>query len=76
MTGAHVTQMVSALLLNGPEYLGEVLVELQEWMTEHKWSSLAEMRGNMGLGKVPNPELYVRANYMVMLQSWRRTARG
>ena len=76
MAGAHVTQMVSALLLNGPEYLGEVLVDLQEWMTEHKWNSLAEMRGNMGLGKVSNPELYVRANYMVMLQSWRRTARG
>jgi hypothetical protein len=30
----------------------------------------------MGLGKVSNPELYERANYMVMLQSWRRTARG
>jgi dihydroorotate dehydrogenase (fumarate) len=76
MAGAHVTQMVSALLLHGPEYLGEVLVELQEWMAEHKWNSLSEMRGNMGLGKVPNPELYERANYMVMLQSWRRTARG
>jgi dihydroorotate dehydrogenase (fumarate) len=76
MAGAHVTQMVSALLLHGPEYLGEVLVDLQEWMTEHKWDSLSEMRGNMGLGKVSNPELYERANYMVMLQSWRRTARG
>ena len=76
MAGAHVTQLVSALLLHGPEYLGELLVDLQEWMAEHKWDSLSEMRGNMGLGKVANPELYERANYMTMLQSWRRTARG
>jgi dihydroorotate dehydrogenase (fumarate) len=76
MAGAHVTQLVSALLLHGPEYLGELLVDLQEWMAEHKWDSLSEMRGNMGLGKVSNPELYERANYMTMLQSWRRTARG
>jgi len=26
-------------------------------------------------GKVPNPELYERANYITLLQSWRRTAR-
>jgi hypothetical protein len=29
------------------------------------------MRGNMSLHKVPDPEAYERANYMLMLQSWR-----
>jgi dihydroorotate dehydrogenase (fumarate) len=70
MAGAHVTQMVSALLKHGPEYLRQVRKGLEEWMEENEWSSLREMRGNMGVDKVPNPKAYERANYMMMLQSW------
>jgi len=70
MAGAHVTQMVSALLKNGPEYLFKVRRDLEIWMEENEWSSLAEMRGNMGVDKAPNPQAYERANYMMMLQSW------
>jgi hypothetical protein len=29
------------------------------------------MRGNMSLFKVPDPDAYERANYMLMLQGWR-----
>jgi dihydroorotate dehydrogenase (fumarate) len=71
MAGAHVTQMVSALLIHGPVYLGTVLDDLSVWLQEHEWRSLAEMRGNMSLLKVPDPDAYERANYMLMLQSWR-----
>jgi dihydroorotate dehydrogenase (fumarate) len=70
MAGAHVTQMVSALLKNGPGHLRKVRRDLEEWMEENEWSSLREMRGNMGVDKAPNPEAYGRANYMMMLQSW------
>jgi dihydroorotate dehydrogenase (fumarate) len=70
MAGAHVTQMVSALLKNGPAYLSAVRKELEVWMEENEWLSLAEMRGNMSIDKVPNPQAYARANYMMMLQSW------
>jgi len=71
MAGAHVTQMVSALLMHGPEHLRTVLDDLAAWMQEHEWHSLAEMRGNMSLFKVPDPDAYERANYMLMLQGWR-----
>jgi dihydroorotate dehydrogenase (fumarate) len=71
MAGAHVTQMVSALLMHGPEHLRTVLNDLAAWLQEHEWSSLAEMRGNMSLFKVPDPDAYERANYMLMLQGWR-----
>jgi dihydroorotate dehydrogenase (fumarate) len=72
MAGAHVTQMVSALLKNGPGYLREVRRDLEEWMEENEWPSLTEMRGNMGVDKVPNPKAYERANYMMLLQSWEK----
>jgi dihydroorotate dehydrogenase (fumarate) len=71
MAGAHVTQMVSALLMHGPAHLRTVLNDLAVWMQEQEWHSLAEMRGNMSLSKVPDPDAYERANYMLMLQSWR-----
>jgi dihydroorotate dehydrogenase (fumarate) len=70
MAGAHATQMVSALLKNGPGYVRKVRQDLETWMEENEWSSLAEMRGNMGVDKAPNPQAYERANYMMMLQTW------
>jgi len=70
MAGAHATQMVSALLKNGPEYLFKVRRDLEVWMEENEWQSLSEMRGNMAMDKAPNPKAYERANYMMMLQSW------
>lgn len=71
MAGAHVTQLVSALLAHGPAYLKRVLADLRMWMDEHEWSSLTSMRGNMSLHKVPDAAAYERANYMLMLQSWK-----
>jgi dihydroorotate dehydrogenase (fumarate) len=70
MAGAQATQMVSALLQNGPSHLLQVLGELQAWMVENDWSSLQEMRGNMSVEHVPDPKIYARANCMMMLQSW------
>jgi dihydroorotate dehydrogenase (fumarate) len=71
MAGAHVTQMVSALLMHGPAHFQTVLGDLTAWMQEHEWDSLSRMRGNMNLSKVPDADAYERANYMLMLQSWR-----
>src|SRR6185295_1561563 len=56
IAGAHVTQMVSALLMHGPDHLRTVLNDLAAWMRKHEWHSLAEMRGNMNLSKVPDPD--------------------
>ena len=71
MAGAHVTQMVSALLRSGPAHLRTVLDGLTAWLQEHEWDSLAAMRGNMSLARVPDADAYERANYMLMLQGWR-----
>ena len=71
MAGAHVTQMVSALLRHGPGHLRTVLDDLAVWMADHEWESLGKMRGNMSFYKVPDPDAYERANYMLMLQGWK-----
>lgn len=71
MTGAHAVQMVSALLRGGPEYLKKVRQETAAWMQEHEYESLDQMRGSMNLLACPDPAVYERANYMLLLQSWR-----
>ena len=71
MAGAHAVQVVSALLRNGPEYLKVLRQGMEDWMREFEWESLEPMRGNMSLQRCPDPAAYERANYMMMLQSWR-----
>jgi dihydroorotate dehydrogenase (fumarate) len=68
MAGAHATQMVSALLRNGPNHVRRVRDEVEAWMVEHEWPSLGEMRGNMSLGKIPDPAAYERANFRMALR--------
>jgi dihydroorotate dehydrogenase (fumarate) len=70
MAGAHAVQLVSALLRRGPEHLRTVLQQMAEWMREHEYESLTQMRGSMSLEHCPDPRAYERANYVHVLQSW------
>ena len=68
MCGAHGVQMVSALLLNQPEYLTIVKNELSEWLESHEYESLGQMRGSMGKEHAPDRDLLERVNYIRVLQ--------
>lgn len=63
MAGADVTQLVSAILKNGPRYLGTLRNDVKAWMEANEWSSLDEMRGNMSFQRIPDPAAYERATY-------------
>jgi dihydroorotate dehydrogenase (fumarate) len=69
MVGAHVTQLVSALLRNGPRHLRVLRADLEAWMKENEWGSLDEMRGNMSFERIPDPAAYERENFRMMLQA-------
>jgi dihydroorotate dehydrogenase (fumarate) len=71
MAGAHAVQMVSALLHHGPQHLATLRRELSQWLEAHEYPSLAAMRGSMSMRSCPDPQAYERANYMLMLQSWK-----
>ncbi|TNF72478.1 MAG: dihydroorotate dehydrogenase-like protein [Acidobacteria bacterium] len=70
MTGAHAVQLVSALFRRGPEYLTGIRRRVEEWLVEHEYESLDQMRGSMNLARSPDPAAYERANYMHILQGW------
>lgn len=68
MAGAHVAQLVSVLLRNGPRYLRALGTEVEAWMLANEWESLEQMRGNMSFQRIPNPAVYERENFRRMFQ--------
>jgi dihydroorotate dehydrogenase (fumarate) len=72
MTGAHSVQMVSALLIHGPEHIQRTIEAIEFWLNEHDYESLKQMQGSMNMSKVPVPAKLTRANYMEMLDSWQQ----
>jgi len=69
MAGANVTMMTSTLLTNGIGRLMHILNDLQEWMEEHEYASIGQMRGSMSQQAVADPAAFERANYMRALSS-------
>lgn len=74
MCGADAVQLVSAIYRHGPQHLWRLRTELAQWLIEHEYESLEQMRGSMNLRRAPDPSAYLRANYMQVLQS--RGSRG
>lgn len=71
MAGADVTMMCSALLKHGPARIREVLAELNQWMQEHEYESVSQLKGSMSQKSVADPTAFERANYMKALNSYK-----
>jgi dihydroorotate dehydrogenase (fumarate) len=71
MAGATAIQAVSSLLLHGPKHLRVLRQGMIQWLEEHEYESLDQMRGSMSLLKCPNPQAFERANYMRVLAGWK-----
>lgn len=71
MCGAHAVQMVSALILNGPQHLTAVKQQVTDWLEVNEYESLAQMQGSMSLLKSPDPAAFERGNYMKILKGYR-----
>jgi dihydroorotate dehydrogenase (fumarate) len=71
MCGANAVQMVSALLQNGPQYIQTMIRKISSWLEEHDYDSLRQMQGSMSLQKCPDPQAFIRGNYMKLLQTWK-----
>ncbi|MBU3666251.1 MAG: dihydroorotate dehydrogenase-like protein [Chthoniobacterales bacterium] len=70
MAGATTVQLVSVLLRQGPGHFAEVLRFFANWLEEHEYASLSQLRGSMNLRTCPDPAAFERANYLKVLQSW------
>lgn len=73
MAGADVTMMCAALLKNGIRHISRVLSDMEQWMSEHEYVSVEQMKGSMSHKCCADPSAFERANYMKALQRFRST---
>lgn len=64
LAGATVTQIVSTLYRNSPNYIEVLVKELKEWMEKRGHQTIEEFRGKLGQGKIKRPILYERSQFM------------
>lgn len=64
LVGANVTMLASALLVHGVERLHTIETDLLDWLEEHEYESIAELRGSMSQRCVPDPGAFERAQYI------------
>ncbi len=76
LSGAHVVQVVSALLQGGPPAMERIHAELVEWLDEIGYRNLDEARGATSMANVANPHELERLNYAHMLHSWQPAGSG
>jgi dihydroorotate dehydrogenase (fumarate) len=64
LAGAVAVQVVSALYKYGGERIAEMLFDLETWMAEHEFGSIADFRGRLSQSKTDNPAAYERVQFM------------
>ncbi len=70
LAGADVAMTTSALLRHGPEHVSTMTAQLTDWMSEHEYAAVAEMRGAVRRSASNDPEGYERANYIGNLANY------
>jgi dihydroorotate dehydrogenase (fumarate) len=70
LAGADAVQVVSALLLNGPDHLARIRAGMEELLAAKGYGSIEEARGVLSQRNCPEPAAFERANYMRILQNW------
>ncbi|MDZ7678280.1 MAG: dihydroorotate dehydrogenase-like protein [Acidimicrobiales bacterium] len=70
MVGADVAMLTSAVLRNGPEHLRTVESELHDWLVEHEYDSVDQLRGSATQATSGDAAAFERANYFQTLHSW------
>ncbi len=71
MTGAHAIQVVSGILQQGPDVIRRIREGMTQWLEEHEYDSLEQMRGSMNLLRCPDASMFERANYIRILQGYK-----
>ncbi len=70
MAGADVTMLCSVLLRRGIAHLNVIEREMREWMEEHEYESVEQLKGSMSQKNCPEPAAFERAQYMRALQTY------
>ncbi len=71
LVGADAAMMASALLREGIGHLWQMRSDLESWLEEREYESVAQMKGSVSQKSCPDPSAFERANYMRALNTYR-----
>lgn len=69
LAGAKSVQVCSAVYKNGPQIISQMLAKIESWMDEKGYKTIDDFRGIMNYGKIVDPNLYERAQFMKYFSS-------
>lgn len=64
LAGATSVQVCSTIYKNGHAHLRNLLDYLEKWMDQKGYKSISDFRGIMNYGKVGDPDVYERSQFM------------
>ncbi|MGR9014487.1 MAG: dihydroorotate dehydrogenase-like protein [Gammaproteobacteria bacterium] len=70
LAGADVVHLCSVLLEQGADRLSELLTEMEQWLVEHDYESVRQLKGSVSQQHAIDPSAYERANYVQVLDSY------
>jgi len=70
MVGADVAMTTSALLRHGPAHVTTLEEQLRDWMVEHDYDSVSQLKGSASHATSDDPSAFERAHYLKTLHSW------
>lgn len=70
LVGANVAMMTSALLKYGIDHIRVVEQRVRQWMDEHEYESVNQMRGYLSQVHAEDPSAFERAQYMRALTTY------
>jgi dihydroorotate dehydrogenase (fumarate) len=75
MAGADVTMLCSVLLRRGIDHIRILEKEMLQWLEEHEYESVEQLKGSMSQEHCPDASAFERAQYMRALSTYPRPAR-
>ena len=70
MAGADVTMLCSVLLRRGIDHIRVLEREMLQWMEEHEYDSVEQLKGSMSQEHCPDASAFERAQYMRALSTY------
>ncbi|UCE31593.1 MAG: dihydroorotate dehydrogenase-like protein [Burkholderiales bacterium] len=70
LAGADCVMLASSLLTHGPKHVTGLVRGVQNWMVEHEYVSVEQMKGSLSQQSCPDPDAFERSNYMKALKSY------
>lgn len=70
LAGTDAVYLCSVLLTTGPAYCANLLQQLEQWLSEHEYDSVKQMKGSVSRSCAINPAAYEHSNYVDVINSY------